>query len=222
MSKKQEVDSSKNTELTPDSKKPQMDSSSKDDLITIDFINGESNTWNPTDPESKKTPLNIHLGSILRTERKRMAMSQETFAICCEVTSRTVISWEKGERVPDLIHLYKLSKFGLDLSKFADQNIVKTTVDFYDCKEVLFPHGENKQNAVSQAMRWLSIHLAENPEYTLINMESVLDKKGEQIGIRYFYKRPEPVIYDESHAVRAQFEDQMMEDFKNGRSKNKG
>lgn len=215
MSKKQQVASNENTELTPDSKKPQMDSSPKDDLITLDFINeGESNTWNPT--------LNVHLGSILRTERKRMAMSQETFATCCEVTSRTVISWEKGERVPDLIHLYKLSKFGLDLSKFADQNIVKTTVDFYDCKEVLFPHGEKNENAVTQAMRWLSIHLAENPEYILINMESVVDKKGEQIGIRYFYKRPEPVVYDESHAVRAQFEDQMMEDLKNYRHFNKG
>lgn len=174
--------------------------------------------------ESKIPPLNILLARMLRTERKRLALSQAAFGACCGVTSRTIIEWEKGTSSPDLQQLYSLSKFGLDLAKFKYESPEKMTMDHYSFKEIHFVLDDDKCDTSKQlqSMKNLSITLFKNPEYTLINIESIFNKKGEQIGIRYFYKYPELLIFDESHAIWQALSDKSIADISNTRYINKG
>jgi transcriptional regulator with XRE-family HTH domain len=167
---------------------------------------------------------NILLGRMLRTERKRLALSQAAFGACCGVTSRTVIEWEKGTSSPDLQQLYSLSKFGLDLAKFKYESPEKMTMDHYGFKEIFFVLDDDKchTNKLLQSMKNLSTSFFENPEYTLINMESIFNKKGELIGIRYFYKYPELLVYDESQTIWQAISDTTIADIKNTRYFNKG
>lgn len=51
----------------------------------------------------------------LKTERKRLKLNQEEFAIACGVTKFAQFNYEKGKRKPDSEYLEKAHKLGVDI-----------------------------------------------------------------------------------------------------------
>lgn len=136
--------------------------------------------------------LQITKQSILRQERNRLGLSQSEFGALCGVSGRTVIKWENHETSPDLKQLTALSKFGLDLSRFNYNPPRSYSMDRYTFAEIRFADCPN--GSQDEAMKAMSIKFHENPKYKFINVESMLNSNGEQIGIRYFYKYVEMLI----------------------------
>ncbi|WP_103973236.1 helix-turn-helix domain-containing protein [Methylovulum psychrotolerans] len=71
-----------------------------------------------------------------RTERLRLGLSQYDVALLCSVTSRSVISWENGVKMP-AHHLAELARHGFDV-KFV-LTAIKTEDGTHPNANVAFP-----------------------------------------------------------------------------------
>ncbi len=55
------------------------------------------------------------IGSRLRQERERLGLSQSAVCKALGTATRTQIAWEKGEQVPNALHLSQLAAEGFDI-----------------------------------------------------------------------------------------------------------
>lgn len=55
------------------------------------------------------------IGERLREERTRLGLSQTEVAERCDLTRRTLLSWEKGDQYPNASVLAEMSRLGFDV-----------------------------------------------------------------------------------------------------------
>lgn len=181
------------------------------------FHNMKKSSKKRLNMENTITPLNVEIGKRLRKERERLNLNKENISTMAQVTPRTVSDWEKGKTFPHLLQLIRLAENGISLSAifqeyFSNQTIDKLVVQDYDLE---------KGGAISDAAKNISLIFFKNPSWKLINLETKYGKKGEEIGLRFFFTYPVPILRDEAQVVYDQYIDDIIESFKELPNKNK-
>lgn len=180
--------------------------------------------------ESIINPINIELGKRLKLERERLNLSQDSFASINDLTGRTVIDWEKGKTFPNLLQLVKLTEKGLNINALFGDLFKNKFVDRLIFDDVNFVGEEFESNApkaipdsyyLAKAINEINEIFTKNPSWKLINIETRYNKSGQQIGFRYYYTYPEPLVFDESQAVRDSYMDDLIKDVKKNSYTNK-
>lgn len=180
--------------------------------------------------ESIIHPINIELGKRLKLERERLNLSQDSFASINDLTARTVIEWEKGKTFPNLLQLVRLAEKGLNTKALFD-NIFKTKFTdrlVFDDVSLLGKDQEesakktiNESYYLEKAMNEINDVFIKNPSWKLVNIETRYDKSGQQVGFRYYYTYPVPIVFDESQTVRDSYMDELIKDIKENSYTNK-
>lgn len=138
--------------------------------------------------ESTINPINIELGKRLKLERERLNLSQDAFASINDLTSRTVIEWEKGKTFPNLLQLVKLSERGLNIDALFDEISKNKFVDRLIFNDINF--SEKQGDYVLTAIDTINTIFTKYPSWKLLNIETKYNKRGEEVGLRYYYTYP--------------------------------
>lgn len=180
--------------------------------------------------ESIINPINIELGKRLKLERERLELNQDAFASINDLTARTVIEWEKGKTFPNLLQLVKLTEKGLNINALFDDIFNNKFVDRLIFQDVNLCGDEKDSNItipppdsyyLVKAINEINDVFRKNPSWKLINIETRYNKSGQQIGFRYYYTYPEPIVFDESQSVRDSYMDDLIGDAKKNSYTNK-
>lgn len=166
--------------------------------------------------ESVTNPLNIELGKRIRQERERLSLNQDAFAEIANVTARTVIEWEKGKTFPNLLQLFNLKESGLNVSVLLDEVFKDKIVDHLTFNDLDFDDSNSRQ--VLMAINTINALFTKNPTWQLVNIETRYGEDGKEVGLRYYYKRPCPVMFDESQSFRDLYMADLIEDAHKSRS----
>lgn len=59
--------------------------------------------------------MNIHIGKRIKEERKRLGLTQSSFAEHGGVILRSQVNYEQGKRLPDAGYLAKIAEIGADI-----------------------------------------------------------------------------------------------------------
>lgn len=131
--------------------------------------------------------MNVELGLRFRQERERLGLSQGALGLILDVTQRTVHEWEKGNTFPSALQLAQLAEKGFHISALFDGLLKENKSLCLLCKEVHF--NKKSENFMQIALFEINSFFANRPDLTLLNVETLRDKKGDETGLRYYYNQ---------------------------------
>lgn len=108
------------------------------------------------------------IGTRLKLERERLALSQAQIAEALGIATRTQIAWEKGEQTPNALHLATLGGLGLDI------NFIVTEV-----KNI--SHNKPSSDALAMSEAWEAI------DWALVEAKKTLPPEKKRLAAEALY-----------------------------------